>query len=195
MAKKIPRKTRTIPGQKRPGPDEQLRNALDASHQLLNEIQARVLNAPALNGGFDTLLYKVDKIEESQDKLVTKVDSIHEAVFHPDDGLFARVKNAENAKGENVDKLEKDMIELKIWKENEEKALEKDTRSTEVQEKTIKVLEDKLKDQDVQIKALTDWKSKVSGIVRWGLVTLAGGGVTLIGKLLYDFLSGHISYH
>jgi hypothetical protein len=175
--------------------DEQLRTALAASHQLLNEIQARVLNAPALNGGFDTLLYKVDKIEESQDKIGEKVDSIHEAVFHPDQGLFARVKHVETTKGEAVDALEKDVTVLKIWKDNEEKALEKDTKMTEEQEKVVKDLESTVKTQAGEIKALLEWKNKVSGAVRWGLVTLAGGGVTVIGKLLYDFLSGHISYH
>ena len=57
----------------------------DKSKSTLDEIQKKLSNSSALNGGFETLLYKIDKIEQSQGQLVNKVDKIHDAIYDPSD--------------------------------------------------------------------------------------------------------------
>jgi len=46
-----------------------------------------VLNAPVLNGGFDALVSTVGEIKD-------KVDEIHDVLYEPDNGIFARVKES-----------------------------------------------------------------------------------------------------
>jgi uncharacterized protein YaaN involved in tellurite resistance len=166
----------------------------DSMHDLvldaLQQLQQKVLASPALNGGFDTLLFKVEKIEEGQVQMGTKVDSIHEAIYHPDEGLFARVKVVEplKEKAEAIDQLEKDVLVLQQRVQVDERTVEKEARLTEEHKKLVKLHAEQIKD-------LVAFKSKVCAIVKWGLVTLGGSVVTLIGKLIYDFVSGHITVH
>ncbi len=158
--------------------------------EVLLSLQQKVLASPALNGGFDTLLFKVDKIEESQVQMGVKVDSIHEAIYHPDEGLFARVKDVEHIKKktENVEKLEKDVLILQQCAESEEKTVEKKAKLTEENEKLIRSHGD-------QLKELIEFKKRMCAIVKWGMVTIGGGLITGIVKLFYDFTSGHITIH
>lgn len=158
--------------------------------EVLRLLQQKVMGSAALNGGFDTLMFKVEKIEEGQVLMGTKVDSIHDAIYHPDDGLFARVKDVEHVKqkAENVDKLERDVALLQKQAQIDEKSLEKDTKLTEEQTVMVKAHAEQLKD-------LVAFKARVCSIVKWGLVTIGGGLITGIGKLLYDFAQGHITVH
>ena len=57
----------------------------------LDEINKKLNTSAALNGGFDTLLYKIDKIEQSQGQLVSKVDKIHDAIYDPSEGIFSKL--------------------------------------------------------------------------------------------------------
>lgn len=157
---------------------------------VLRLLQQKVMGSSALNGGFDTLMFKVEKIEEGQVQMGTKVDSIHDAIYHPDDGLFARVKDVEQVKKnvEGIDKLEKDVLILQKQAQIDEKAVEKDTKLTEEQTVTVKAHAEHIKD-------LVAFKARVCSIVKWGLVTIGGGLITGIGKLLYDFAQGHITVH
>lgn len=71
---------------------------LEAQDKMLEQL-AEKLERPALNGGFDDLVKKVDKIEGVADQLKTdqasaskKIDAIHVAIYDPDTGLYGRVK-------------------------------------------------------------------------------------------------------
>lgn len=158
--------------------------------EALSALQQKVSNSAALNGGFDRLLFKIDKIEENQVLMGVKVDSIHEAIYHPDDGLFARVKIVEQAKEklDDVKQLEKDVLVLQQHQIEEEKNLSQDSLVAQEHEKLIKTHAD-------VIDELIKFKTSVCSIAKWGLVTIAGGSATLIGKLIYDFVSGHITVH
>ena len=48
---------------------------------LLHNIHHKLDNSPALNGGFDRLLYKIDGIEKSQVQIVEKVDKIYKELY------------------------------------------------------------------------------------------------------------------
>lgn len=147
----------------------------------------RVLHSPVLNGGFNTLMVKVEGIQETQEKIGTKVDSIHEAIYHPDEGLFARVKSVEVTKAEGVDKLEKDVLELKLWRGNSEKTTEHGAGIVDEHTKLVRT-------HDEQLRDLVRFRDRVMGVAKWLAVTLAAGGLTLVGKLIYDVLSKHLQY-
>lgn len=78
---------------------------LEAQDRLLERLEEK-LEKPVLNGGFDTLVAKVEKIDavtealrDSQevanakiDATSAKIDAIHKAVYDPDTGLYPKVK-------------------------------------------------------------------------------------------------------
>ena len=97
-------------------------NGFPHSERLLQNIQQKLEKSAALNGGFDKLLYKIEGIENSQNQIGTKVDKIHEAIYHPDDGLFARIAANKSEQNENVTKIEKQVVELSTWQEHQIKS-------------------------------------------------------------------------
>lgn len=123
-----------------------------------------IKESPALNGGFDSLMSKVDVIQESQSalkenqgKLTEKVDAIHDAMYEPDHGVYARIKDA--AKAQEVEIVITDVAALKLWKTDLE---------------TFK-------------------KDMVTFFKRLG-IAFVGAVFSVVCKLAYDFASGHIHY-
>lgn len=161
--------------------------ALETNQQMLSEIQEKISRSPALNGGFDSLLIKVDRIENGQTQIVQKLTSIHEAIYHPDDGLFARVKMVEITKLESVDKLEKDILEISLWKTSEEKIKEKQIEVDDEQEKLLMFHDD-------QLKSVIEFKDRISSAFKWVIVSVSTGGLGVLGKLIYDFFAGHVKF-
>lgn len=158
--------------------------------EMLQQLHQKVLASPVLNGGFDTMMVKVDKIEENQKAMGEKVDSIHEAVYHPDEGLFARVKDVEHVKEKvaAIEKLEKDLTHIQHQREHEQVHTKEASDLSKENDKAVKDLTQKVKE-------LSEFKSRVCTAAKWLAVTLGGGLLTGIGKLLYDFASGHITVH
>lgn len=162
--------------------------------ELLHLVQQKVLSSPGLNGGFTIMMSKVEQIEEGQKQMGAKVDSIYEAIYHPDEGLFARIKDVEHVKEKVaitellVERLEKDISRLLQQHESKEKILAREEKQMEENARLVK-------DHAELIKDLVKFKSRVCAIIKWGLVTLTGAMVTLVGKLIYDFISGHITVH
>lgn len=79
---------------------EQHTSTLEAQDRILVKLDER-LQAPVLNGGFETLLTKVQNIEHIQEQLnkdqqsqCKKIDDIHVAIYDPDKGLYSKVKDA-----------------------------------------------------------------------------------------------------
>lgn len=158
------------------------------SEQLLEQI-ADALKNPALNGGFDTLLHKIDSIERSQGHTSTKVDElcrshecinekitkIHSAIYDPDDGLFAR-QHASAASSDAV------FAELTTWQKHIDKAREKDE---EVDEKIAEKLDNVSDVVDDIVKA----RSTIRSITKWTLTSVGGAGFALLVKFLYDVIS------
>lgn len=120
--------------------EERVTATLEAQDRMLARLEEK-LEKPVLNGGFESLVAKVDKIEhvseslrDAQTKANTKIDAIHSAVYDPEKGLYTKVKD--NAK----------------WIGNANKGL------------------------------------------KWFAGLLGAGLLTGAGKLLYDFLIGHIHF-
>ena len=152
--------------------------------KLLLDIQQKINGSPALNGGFDTLLYKVDKIEESQGKIVSRIDEIHESIYDPDKGIFARISAAKSSQDKDYSEIDKKLVELNTWKNQ----IEKDS----IDEKTSsKEISKKLDDQQKNIESINKWKEAVSSAGRAILVGFGGSVMALIGKFAYDYITVH----
>jgi myosin heavy subunit len=152
--------------------------------KMLLEIQQKINGSPALNGGFDTLLYKVDKIEESQGKIVNQIEEIHDSIYNPDKGLFARIAAVKSSQDKDYGEIDKKLAELNTWK----KQIDKET----VEEKTSdKELSKKVEEQQKTIESLSKWKDGVSSSVKASGVAIGGSFMALIGKFLYDYILVH----
>lgn len=173
-------------------PSQRVRSILDHDQimEILGMLQQKMLGSAALNGGFDTLLNKIDKIEEGQVHTGGKVDSIHDAIYHPDDGLFARVKDVEHFKEkiDHVERLGDAVVKLQQWRDCEEKSDQKALKKTEENEKQLEI-------QKSQIKDLVDFQTRSTTLMKWILATVGGSMVTGLVKLVYDFAQSHIMIH
>lgn len=147
----------------------------------------KVLHSPVLNGGFVALMAKVDGISERQNEMIEKVNSIHDAIYDPNQGLFARVKTIELTKASGVEKLEKDVMELQMWKSNHDESSDRVENATDT---NTNILEGNV----VKVNELMLFRERVHSVMKWFAVTLVGGSMTLVGKLIYDLVSGHIHY-
>jgi len=139
---------------------------------LLNQIQKKFSSSPALGDGFDVLLVKIDKIEENQGKISSKVDLIHEAIYHPDEGLFSRINSV---KTENIGELDKKIQQIESWK------VAKTSSSEEEKE-----LKKKVETHQINIDNIENWKKTVNSLGKWVLVALTGGVLSLGFRALYE---------
>lgn len=139
------------------------------SKQLLEEISKKIIKSSALNGGFDALMIKVEKIDDATAANPEKIEEIHKAIYHPDDGLFARIKVVEISRDHDEKEEEKGAIEF---------------------ENNIRMVSE----HDVQLKDLSRFRSRVYSALTWLLVTLITGLAGLLVKIAYDFASGHIHF-
>ena len=162
-------------------------DALEHNRKQMIEMQNKIMSAPAMNGGFSTLMYKIEKIEQCQEQLVEKVDDIRDVLYDPDSGLYARIKKVETEKldHQRFDTLASELMQIKSWKTSEEKAAEKEETEEEK-------FHQKINEHSEIIKDLQSWHHKQTAITKWLAITVGGGALTLLGKLIYDLLSSHI---
>lgn len=120
--------------------EERTTATLEAQDRILERVEQK-LEAPVLNGGFEDLIKKVDKLETVQETLrdctsksSTKIDAIHTAIYDPDKGLYVTVKHH------------------------------------------------------------TSWIAGANKASKWLVALMVTGVLTGVGKLIYDFLSGHIHF-
>lgn len=163
--------------------------ALEHNRKQMLEMQNKILSAPAMNGGFSTLMYKIEKIEQSQDQLVEKVDEIRDVMYDPDSGLYARIKNIENSVVEEkrIESLEEEVRSIKSWKNLEEKSSEKDETHTADIEK-------KIEEHAEVIKDLKKWYERQAAATKWLAITVGTGLLGGFGKIIYEFLISHIKF-
>ena len=161
--------------------------AIESNRQQILEMQNRILSAPAMNGGFSNLMYKIEKIEQSQSQLVTKVDDIREVLYNPDNGLYARIKSVENrtVKVDQFEELEDQIESIQSWKSREERLAEKEELNDENLAKIIN-------QHSEVIKELQSWHQKQTAAVRWIIITAATAIVGLVGKLIHAYIFNHI---
>jgi len=150
----------------------------DDSQDLLHNIHKKLDNSPALNGGFDRLLYKIDGIEKSKNQIVEKVDKIHEAIYHPDDGLFSRIASTKTANIESVSKIEKQVFELTAWRQqNDSSAEECEKETDEIQVKMQKI--------EHSIEKIENFQNILFTASKWLGAAVGGALISFIAEMLY----------
>lgn len=148
---------------------------------LLDDIHKKLASSAALNGGFDTLLHKIDKIEQSQGQLVTKVDKIHDAIYDPNDGIFSKIAESKLETTQKFADVEHKLSDVSSWKHYKEIEDKKD-------ETVAGASADKLAKMEKTVDNLVASKEKSWAIVKWLLVAVGGGVVSL----LFSWLQGKL---
>ena len=138
----------------------------------IEDIHTKIVNSSALNGGFDTLLFKIDKIEQSQGQLVAKVDKIHDAIYSPKDGLFSQISEHKLESTVKLNEINPSIAEVNTWKKYHEEDRQED-------DENAKELETKVKSLEKSVDSLSRSKDQAWTVLKWFAVALGGGLITL----------------
>lgn len=94
-----PRRSRSTQSQRTDLFEENVTATLESQDRLLERLDQKLEHSPALNGGFESLVKKVDKIESVTERLheghvatSKQVTEIHVVVLDPETGLYHKVK-------------------------------------------------------------------------------------------------------
>ena len=151
----------------------------DDSSRLLQDIHRKLDNSPALNGGFDKLLYTIDGIEKSQGQIAEKVDTIHSAIYHPDDGLFARIATNKALQTDSTNKIAQQVNLFDDWKNRIDSA-------EEACEKEADQLQLRLQQLEISIVGLEKFQSLTLSMAKWFGAALGGGLLTVLAKIIFN---------
>lgn len=158
--------------------------AIILDHLEMNKLELeKIKESPALNGGFSALEIAVSNIGEDVKETKTKVDAVHEAVYEPDTGLYARVKEMLPAKEFRA--VEVDVNELKVLRAADEKVKAEIITDTKAHAKIVN-------DHANELIDLRNFKTNVYAAAKWLAIALAGSGITVAAKLLYEAFQGSI---
>ena len=139
------------------------------------EISKKLNSSAALNGGFETLLFKIDKIEQSQGQLVFKVDKIHDAIYDPNDGIFSKLGEYKLQNAGRIHELEQNINELQLWKEVNQDEEEKSEKAEDKNKEKLLAVE-------TAVFTLNTHMTHAWSILKWFLVAVGGGIITLTVK-------------
>lgn len=159
--------------------DANVDDVVAQSKSLLHNIHHKLDTSAALNGGFDRLLYKIDSIENSQNQMVGKVNKIHEAIYDPDDGLFARIAANKTAHVESVSEIQKQIVEITSWQKHA------DQTGEDCEEKTDK-FHDKLQNLEASMQKVESIQKVATAAIKWLAVAIGGGVITLLFKIFLN---------
>jgi hypothetical protein len=159
--------------------------------QNLEKIQESIKSSRLLNDGLDHLIRKLDSIEQTQGKILEEVNDMKEALYHPDDGIYSRIKMSETATNEKFLLIDRKMVDIKYSQEIF--ANEKNKNDIHINEK-IEGIEDRISNLE-EIKAI---KKDVDEIIHWKnsvvkILLLVGiPMLTTTVKTFYEFIMSHI---
>lgn len=80
---------------------------------LLTDIQVKLTSSNIMNGGFEKLLEKVNRIEITQEKIILDINKIKEEIYDPNSGLYSTIKGCESSSTQKFHDLEKEFFELR----------------------------------------------------------------------------------
>ena len=138
----------------------------------LTDIRQKLMNANALNGGFDRLLFQIDRIEEGQTHLSKKVDKIHDAIYDPSEGIFARLNADKSLLSSQLSTVSRDVESMQSWREKKDKVEEECKTSHDVTSEKMTKIETVVND-------LVESKKSMWALFKWVGVALAGDMITL----------------
>jgi len=140
--------------------------------------------------GQGKLVGKVEGIEDGQTKIVDKLDSIHEAIYHQDTGLFAKIAAHRLENHEVKAEIEQEIVDIKAWRKQSEKDGEKDAKLSEKEEAEKKIAFETLTTMKAEVVSLKDYKTTVNNILKYAAGAIATGLLGLICKVIYNLATG-----
>lgn len=160
--------------------------------KMVETIAKKINGSPALNGGFDRMLIIVEHIQEKQDETNEKISRIHDGLYEPDEGLYARVKDVENTTQDFSKKLDQHALVDEKLQVNLNDTLKKLNERTEEINKKIettiklkKIAGEDLEKLDQMFKAKNIWLNIWSKSA-W----LIGGGIlAAVGKTVWELIA------
>ena len=136
------------------------------------------------SAAIDTILRKIDRIEEGQGETIRRLDTLHNAIYEPDAGLFARIKAGDVS-------AERRSIELEQKYEMLSSKFEGAQKAADADDEKIK----KLNESSLKVDELVKWKTNVVSVLMWILISFATGGAGLFTKFIYDWFTGYVKLH
>ena len=130
--------------------------------EKLEKVESKVVNSPAMNGGFDKLLGEVGHIKDVQGEVLDAVKGIKKSLYEPDSGLYSRVKQLEvesDRRQEFINESKPALEfskELAVWKKQADRELEQ------------------FEAMQIEFAKLQDWKAGAQKVI-WLIATAAGG--------------------
>jgi hypothetical protein len=152
------------------------------SDDAINDIHRKVIKAPVLNGGFDSLMVKINNIESNNEQLKETLQSVHKAIYDPDNGIYSRITTCKNEHNESMYELNSEIENIKVWKNNIEKN-DSTHYNTDIE------LTKKIDSHAVKLENIEKWKNGIFSITKWTAATVAGATITILFKILYDVMS------
>jgi hypothetical protein len=135
---------------------------------------------PAFVEGFESLMFKVEAIRSSQEASQQQIGDIHQAVYDPDEGLFARIRMSDQSNKEKITALE-------VWREQ----VDVDRNAHDEGDVEINI---KVKALEETVKDLSGWRDRALGVWRWVFAAFGAATVTLVFKFIYDIVKTHIKF-
>lgn len=155
---------------------------------LVESIASKINGAPALNGGFDRMLVMVEHIKEKQEDTSAKVDKIHDGLYEPNDGLYARVKMVENTtaafakrQATHLSLDEKNMESINASLKRLDAKDEEISKKAEITDRLKKITGEELEKLASVIQVKSAWGDNATKIL-WFVV---GGLLVEIGKTIW----------
>jgi hypothetical protein len=152
------------------------------SDDQLDVIHRKVSDASVLNGGFDRLMFKIDRIEAGQEQLVSKVDKIHDAIYDPAEGLFAKMSEHKLSSTMKINEVQQHVASLTEWKSAKE-----DSEAQSV--KTHDEYDERLEKVKQDLGILQADRAFVVSFLKWVGVAIGGGIVTILIGLIQSKLN------
>jgi hypothetical protein len=144
--------------------------------RLISDIHDK-LEGVIFNGGFENLAQNVQNMDRSLREAIGKIEELHKVVYEPDDGLFARVKRVESSHREDLKPLQAQLDTLVEWK----------TQLTAPRDGFLA-----RGDADHHsVEQLVAWKGRIIALG----ISATGATLLMLGKMIWDFLSNHVTLH
>lgn len=153
----------------------------------LKYIKEKIDSSRALNGGFNELMSKVDKVEDQQQKINSSVQDLKAAIYNPDDGLFSRIKDLVNDQEDDRMRVKYCSLQHKAWETEHLKKHDKlDTQNEQSTKQIIEALE--------TVRDISKWQKKISSAGVWLMASLATIMLGLVVKVVYTMVTGKTDF-
>lgn len=119
---------------------------------------------------------QIENVDSIQQEIKTRIDQVYDALYEPDEGLFARIKESTEEARKADAKHSEEIENLNSWRVDADLQLE-----------AYNKLNSRVDD-------IEEWRGRTVSVGKWvlGIWTTTMGGILV--KFLYDLFSNHIRF-